>query len=280
MYQYLDEKQKKQIFWAMIGVFAVLAIFLAIKAVNAIKEFSYIGRGTYAANVISVNGRGEVLAVPDIATFSFSVVENAKTVKEAQDTASKKTNDIITALKASGIAEKDIKTTGYNSYPQYEYRNSVCPQVYGGVNSTGAASSPIYCPPGKQVLKGYEVRQSVEVKVRKTDQAGDILTKVGGLGASDISGLNFVVDNIEKVQAEARDKAIADAKEKAEKLSKSLGVKMTHIINFYENGNTPIAYGMSAKSSMMGAGDVATPPELPVGENSIVSNVTITYEIK
>ena len=138
------------------------------------------------------------------------------------------------------------------------------------------------CPPSKQVLTGYEVSQTITVKVRKTADAGGILTKVGGLGVSNISGLNFVVDDIDTVQAQARDKAIADAKDKADKLEKSLGVKFVRIINFYEGGN----YGvvgmggdmMSAKAVSFESAQVA--PQLPVGENKVTSQVSITYEIQ
>ena len=252
MYQYLNDKQKRQFFCAVVTVLVFLTAFIFIQAVSAIKQFSYIGHDANPTNVISVSGKGEILAVPDTATFYYSVVEQGKTVAEAQDKASQKGNDIITALKTMGIDEKDIQTTGYSSYPTYQWQNAVCVQsgdvpptptpmsnVPGGANvSSGSAVSsaiyiPTYCPPGKQTLTGYEVDQTVTVKVRKTADAGTALTKVGTLGASNISGLSFVVDNMDAVQAQARDKAIADAKAKAAILAKSLGVKMTKIISCY-----------------------------------------------
>ena len=85
MYQYLSDIQKKRLFNVIMAVFVLLAIFLGVKALNALKENSYIGRGTYAANVIAITGTGEVFAVPDTGSFSFSVVEEGKTVGEAQD---------------------------------------------------------------------------------------------------------------------------------------------------------------------------------------------------
>src|SRR3989344_9365243 len=144
MYQSLSDTQKRRFFNTILGVLIVLGVFLAILALNALKESSYIGRGTYPANVISVTGTGEVFAIPDTATFSFSVVEEGKTVKEAQDKATKKINAIIDAVKDFDVEEKDIKTTGYNSYPKYEYsQSSICANGY--------------CPPGRQILTGYEV---------------------------------------------------------------------------------------------------------------------------
>jgi uncharacterized protein YggE len=265
----LNDVQKKRLYNAVLVVVVLLGVFLAVKSLNALKEASYIGKGVYPSNVISVTGTGEVLTVPDIASFSFSVVEQGKTVKEAQDKATKKINSIIDAVKGMDVAEKDIKTIGYNSYPKYEYTNSYCTNGY--------------CPPSRENLVGYEVSQSIEVKVRKTDTAGDVLTAVGGLGAGNISGLNFVVDDLEKAKAEARDLAVADAKEKAKVLAKSLGIKLDSIVNFYESGDyPPIIYGMGgemkAQSVSMDAANFA--PQVPTGENKIISNVTITYEVK
>jgi uncharacterized protein YggE len=270
----MDSVSKKRFFNAVLTMVILLAAFLGIKALSSLKELSYIGKGVYPSNVISVNGVGEVLAVPDVASFSFSVVEEGKTVKEAQDKATKKINSMLEAVKGLGVEEKDIKTTGYNSYPKYDYQQTVCTMQY-----------PSYCPPGKQVLTGYEVTQSITVKVRDTEKAGDVLTKVGELGAGNISGLDFIVDDLEKVKADAREKAVADAKAKAKVLSKTLGVKLDTIVNFYENGDGayPVMYRaeMSADTKVMGMGGTASvAPSVPTGENKIVSNVTITYEIR
>ena len=278
MYPSLSDSQKKQLFGAFMGVLIVLIIFLAIKGVNAIKEYSYIGRGVYAANVISVNGTADVFAVPDVATFSFSVTESAKDMATAQDLANTKANTAIATVKALGVDEKDIQTTNYSSYPKYEYRNATCPQpmVSGSVSS----ASVVYCPPGKQVLTGYEVSETLTVKVRKTADAGIILAKVGTLNVENISGLDFVIDDMDKVSAEARDKAIQNAKDKAKVLSESLGIKLDHIINFYENGNIGMGYAtetMSVKAMSVSAPVV---PDIQTGQNKITSNVTLTYEVK
>ena len=269
MYQYLSDGEKKRIFNVVFITFILLAAFLGAKALNAFKENSYIGRGDYPGNTISVNGTGEVIAVPDIGSLTFSVVEEGKTVKEAQDKATTKINSAIAAIKAMGIEERDIKTIGYNSYPKYEYSRVICAEGY--------------CPPGKQNLVGYEVSQSISLKIRNTAEAGDVLTKIGGIGVSNISGLDFVVDDIDSVSAEARDKAIKDAQDKAKTLSKSLGVKLVKIVSFSEGGvGGPIYYSKVGNDAYgMGAPVAQTiAPEVPMGENKIVSNITITYEVE
>ena len=172
----------------------MLAIFLFIATIGELKGLRFIGSGVAATNTISVSGEGEVFAVPDIATFSVSVRETAKEVKDAQTAATKKGNDIIAYLKGEGIEEKDVKTTDYSVNPQYEWTQRVCPE--GG-----------YCPPGKQVLTGFQVSQTLSVKVRDTKKAGDLLSGVGSRGATEVSGLTFENDDEDDLNQEGREKA-------------------------------------------------------------------------
>ena len=135
----------------------VLALFLLVATIKVLKEYRFVGSGVTATNIISVSGNGEVFAVPDIATFSVTVQEEAKEVKPAQDAATKKSNDIFAYLKSEGVEEKDIQTTDYSVYPQYDYVQAACRE---GV-----------CPGGKQVLRGYQVSMTLTVKVRDTEKA-------------------------------------------------------------------------------------------------------------
>jgi uncharacterized protein YggE len=253
------------------GAAALLAltVFLGVAALNELKSYKYIGSGVAATNTITVSGEGEVFAVPDTATFSVTVQETAKDVSTAQTTATKKSNDIIAYLKTQGIDEKDIQTTDYNVNPQYEYGQTACP-------------SGIYCPPGKQTLSGFEVSQTLTVKVRDTKKAGDILSGVGGKGASSVSGLSFTVADQDALDAEARDKAIQSAKDKADALARSLGVHIVRVVGFSENGNSPIYYAKTTNfAADAGGGAMAAPaPQIPVGQNKITSDVSVVYEIQ
>ncbi|OHA16328.1 MAG: hypothetical protein A2830_00280 [Candidatus Taylorbacteria bacterium RIFCSPHIGHO2_01_FULL_44_110] len=257
-------------FWKiLIGAVGALTIFLVVVSIKEIKSIGYIGKDSPVYNTISVNGKGEVVSIPDVATFSFGVTETAKTVAEAQAQATNKTNAALKAVKDAGVAEKDIKTTSYSINPHYDYQDSVC--------TTG------YCKPGKSVLTGYDVSQSVEIKIRDLSKAGAIFTSIGALDVQDVNGLSFSIDDIEKVKAEARSKAITDAKTKAKELAKQLEVRIIKITSFYDSTDQPMYYGrgegmvsdvMSIKSS------APMPPQIPVGEDKVTSNVTITYEIK
>lgn len=262
--------QNKNIIKLTTAFLAVLSLFFVAKVLAEFKSYGYIGNQYGSQNTISVTGEGEVFAVPDIAEITFDVTEEGKLVPDAQKKATDKMNAIIASLKKAGIAEKDIKTVGYNIYPNYEYQ-------------TKSIACPVgsYCPPeGRQVLIGYKVSHSILIKVRKTDQAGTILSSLGTQQVTNLSGINFTIDDEEKVKNDAREKAITNAKEKADALAKQLGVRLVRIVTFTEGGNYPIYYGktmnMSAEADMAGA----PTPEIPAGENKITSSVTITYEIR
>lgn len=257
------------------AVLGVLVFYFAAAGIAELKSIRYIGSGVTATNTITVSGEGEVSAVPDTATFSVTIQETATDVEVAQTTATKKSNDIVAYLKGEGIDAKDIKTADYSIYPQYEYSRSVCPAASDGV---------VYCPPGKQTLSGYQVSQTITVKVRDTEKAGALLSGVGSKGASSVSGLSFTIDDQDALEAEARGKAIDSAREKAEVLAKQLDVSLVRVVGFSENGNYPTYYAKAEfatlASDAMGRGGAAPAPELPTGENKITSNVSVTYEVR
>lgn len=213
-------------------------------------------------DTIVVNGKGELNVKPDIANISFSVLEENMDVAVASDAVNTKIAKIMESLKANGVQEKDIKTTGYNIYPRYDYLNAQT-YPYGG----------------KQVLAGYDVTQSIEIKIRDLSKAGKVVTDLGTLGVTDMSGLNFTNDKYDDLVKDARDEAIKQAREEAQKLAKSLGVKLVKIVGYSEGGNYPVYYDrMMTSAAPMGKGGAEA--VIPTGENKITSNVSITYEIR
>lgn len=247
----------------------VLALFLLVATFAGLKYLKYIGSGVAATNTITVSGEAEVFAVPDTAVFSVTVRETAREVKTAQDAATKEGNDIVSYLKEKGVEEKDIKTTEYSVYPQYEW---IAP---------GCDNRIVPCPGSKQTLTGFQVSQTLTVKVRDTQEAGDLLEGVGSRGASEVSGLSFTIDDEDALKAEARDEAIQKAKEKAEVLADSLGVKLVRVVGFYENdGPTAYPYGMGGAERSVAQDAKLAAPVVPTGENKIVSSVSVTYEVR
>ena len=260
------------------GLKIAFIVFLAVVAANALFEGRGYRDGNKTPNTISFSGHGEVTAVPDIANIYFTISKDDKTVKDAQAGVAVIEKKALDLLKEKGVVEKDIKTTNASFNPKYEYRNTVCPTIpMDAVTAGVSAPSSYYCPSGKQVLVGYTASESITVKIRNIDSVGDIMQGLGTTGVSDLNGPNFAIDKEDTLKAEARKKAIDDAKAKAEVLAKDLGVRLGKISSFSENGNYPIMYGQSA---MMKDGVSEVSAVIPKGENTISSDVTITYEIR
>lgn len=247
----------------------LLALFLLVATISEMRSYAYIGAGIQPSNVISVSGEGKVFAKPDTATFTYTVDETAPDVATAQKKATAASDDVIQYLKAQGVKDTDIQTTSYNVNPQYQYSAQVC-------------TRDGYCPPSKQTITGYEVAETETVKVTNIDQAGTLLSGAGSRGVSDVSGLTFTVADENALDAQARDKAIADARSKAQQLATSLGVSIVRITGFSENtgGNPVPMYAKMSESAGASADAAAAPAPIAVGQNTITSDVTVTYEIR
>ncbi len=242
----------------------VLTVSIAVGIQNKIKEGKYIGQEIETKNTISVSDTGEIFAKPDLAVVSFSVMGEAKTVTEAMADNTKKMNAVIDYVKKQGIGDKDLKTTSFNIYPRYEWiRETVC------------LVPP--CTGQKKVLKGYEIRQSLEVKIRDMAKIGDIIQGATDVGVNQLGNLSFTIDKQDELKGQARKEAIEKAKIKAKELASQLGVRLVRITNFSESGTASVRYPYA----MEAAGEAAlSAPQIETGENKISVTVTITYEIQ
>jgi uncharacterized protein YggE len=259
-----------------VGIAALVAgIFLmGAVGISAIKGLDSDTAKDKQIATVTVNGEGDAYATADVVTLAFSVSKEAKEQKVASEFVNSTMQKLVDALTAAGLSKDDIKTLSYDLQPQYDYVQQVCPLAAPGYAQT--------CIPGTQKLRGYMVSQRIEITLRGTknfDNAANILDIVTKNGATDVGQLNFKVENTDKVMADARAKAIAQAKEKASKLADQLNVKLVRIANFNENNATPFygRGGMEFAKTM--AADVSPAPVLPTGQNQYHSNVTITYEI-
>jgi hypothetical protein len=219
---------------------------------------------------ITVDGKGEIFAKPDVATFNFTVTAKEVDASTAQASAATTMDAIVKYLTGKGVEEKDIKTTGFYMNPRYEYPET------GPCTQWG-------CPPqGEPKMIGFEVTQSVDVKVRNTADAGMLIAGVSENGATNVGGLSFTIDDEESLKSQAREVAIADAKVKAEELANKLGVRIVRMTGYWEDqGGMPYyggggGYGMDMAMSK----ESSVPAVIPQGESTIVSNVHITYEIE
>ncbi len=234
----------------------ILIVFVASESVNSIREGQQIGKPAPAENLIVVDGLGKVTAIPDIATVTLGVETKGNTVEEAQNKNTATTNSLIAQVKALGIADLDVQTQNYSVYED----NFWNPQT------------------GEYVSQGWIVNQSVVVKVRDTALTQSVLTVAGRNGVTNVYGPNFSVDNPEAYRTAAREKAIEDAKTKAEAIAEALDLKLDVIVDYSEYLGSDSNYPYYAERAIdgMGAGGA---PDLQVGSEEIQLNVTITYRL-
>jgi len=252
---------KKHPVWR--GITIVIVVFVVLACLG--NCFSNGNDKDVQKDTIVVSGKGEKIVKPDMATVSFSVMEESLDVSKASEAVNKKIADIIETLKADGVEEKDIKTTDYSVYPRYDY----------------IKNGEIYSPGGTRALAGYDVTQSIEVKIRNLSNAGKIITDLGSLNVTNMGGLNFTNDKYDELVREARDAAIADARAEAKKLAKSLGVRLVKITGYSEGSNYPVYYAKAESAYDSRATGAAVPNAVvPTGENKITSTVSISYEIR
>ncbi len=251
----------KPLVWAGSLVLVIFAIFLLV-------EIDHVSNTATTTNTVAFTGEGKVTATPDIAVISASIVTQAADSKSAQNDNSKKSQAVSDFLKKEGIADKDIKTSGYNIYPQYGSRP--CPTSGSGM---------MYPCVQQQQVSGYQVNQSYEIKVRDLTKVSAILDGLVTAGANQVNNLGLQVENPDTVQAQARQLAIDNAKQKATELEKQVGISLGKIVNFTENqnGGYPVPMYLDAKATGMGS---ASAPDISPGTNDVTVDVTITYQIK
>ncbi len=228
----------------------------------------------------SVSGDGKAVAIPDVATFTFSVItEGGKNLADLQTQNTNKVNKAIAFVKSSGVDAKDIKTQGYDVSPRYQQYNCY------GTYSSGVPSiepqpiSPRPCPPA--AIVGYTITQTVLVKVRDFSKAGTMLSGVVDAGANSVSSLQFTIDDPSKPQNEARVEAIGKAKAKAEAIARAGGFRLGKLLSIDENGGYPIYYGAYGKGGGGYDSTASAPaPAIEPGSQDVNVTVTLRYEIK
>ena len=253
----------------------MLAVSLIAYTYLSLRQAKYADGSNISPATISVSGRGEVTRVPDVASFSFTVRTDKKDPASAQDASAKITNAAIAYLKEQGVADTDIKTTGYVLSPRYK-PTPPSTVIMSGYDPSRAEES---IPPSLEEVLGYTVDQTIDVKVRDIKKAGTLVAGVGQHGATSVSSLAFIVDDDTDAKMEARTKAVADAKKKAQQLAHTLGVRLVRLTSFWTDEQGPYRASKMVNPSIEGM-SYETSPDFPIGENTVVSSVDLTYEIR
>ncbi|MFA6427743.1 MAG: SIMPL domain-containing protein [Candidatus Magasanikbacteria bacterium] len=250
----------RKLLMTFVGILLVyLIVLLGVLIRNYIKKYDYIGRTDRMERTIAVEAQGKVAATPNIAMVTVGMNNEDKTVADAQKKNTEVMNSLMAKLTEFGIEKKDIQTTSYNIYPKYTWTEEKGDEI-----------------------TGYQVDQQVSVKIRQLDKASQILEAVGQVGANNVSGLQFTIDDKDVYLAQAREEAMKKIAEKAKLLSSKLGVRLVAVYAYDEYEVTSGGYDMySANLDLMGRGGVeGATPTLSEGTSDVIMNVRVTFEMR
>lgn len=209
-----------------------------------------------APTTLTVVAEGRVTRAPDIAEVSGGVVTAAPTATAAMAENATRMNAVVAAIRKAGIAERDIQTTGLNLQPQYKYGDNQPP-----------------------VLTGYQATNTVALRIRKIADTGKLLDTLVNVGANQLNGPNFRIDDSETALDEARTAAVATARKRAELYAKAAGMRIKRIASMSESagnqpGPRPVMMEMRSKAMD------AAPSPVAAGEVALTIDVTMTFELE
>ena len=211
---------------------------------------------TLTPRTISVSGTGEVKSKPDMAIISNGVVSEAPTARDALAKNNGAMAAVLEALKKAGIAEQDIQTSNFSVSPQY----------------------PAYRPNQHEAphIIGYQVSNQVTARVKDLPKLGAILDALVQVGANQINGISFDIDQPKPLQNEARKLAVADARAKAELYAAAAHVALGRVLQISESGE------IEAPRTHYAMARVAPASAVPIasGLETVSANISIVYEIQ
>jgi len=200
---------------------------------------------------ISVTGEASVSVPPDLAQVDGGVTSDGKTAREASDTNNAAMGKVLLALKGAGIDEKDYQTSRLSLQPQYAPNRS-----------------------GPSPVVGYRASNRVTIRVRDITKVANVIDVLVGAGANEVGGINFMVSQASKLLDDAREKAVADARRKADIYAKAAGVTLGEPLSISEEGSSvPLYRGKMAAPMAAGA-------QVAQGEETLSVTVSVTWAIK
>ena len=201
---------------------------------------------------ISVSGEATVSVPPDLALVDGGITSEAKTAREASDANNTAMDKLLLALKGAGIDEKDVQTSRLSLQPQSAPNRS-----------------------GPSAIVGYRASNRVTIRVRDVAKVAGVIDTLVGAGANEIGGINFMVSQASKLLDEAREKAVADARRKAEIYARAAGVTLGAPLSISEEGSPgPMPFRKMAGGMAASAAPVAQ------GEETLSVTVSVSWSIK
>jgi uncharacterized protein len=249
----------KSWFWLLLNVFLVgiiLNLFLFVMpTLDRFKE------SLVPMRTLAVSAEGKTTVVPDLAQLSLSVVSRGLNPEDLARTNNEKMNSVIRTVKEQGVEDGDIKTTGYDLSPNYEYDESR----------------------RTSYISGYTLTQTVRLKIRDLPKVASVLSAVTPLGVNQIGGIVFTVDDPETALRDARADAFAKAREKASTMAAQSGARLGRLVNVNEHGPVMPYYLKQEAAFGRGGADMAQAvpaPSIQPGSEEVTVTVSLTYAIE
>lgn len=241
----------------LFGVFISLGVILAFLSVTLVQagHESQVEEPESGERVrsVSVTGSGEIRAIPDLAIIRLGVENQAETAEATLDENNERMQALINALQDSGIPAESIQTQTIRLAPRYRFDEEN----------------------GSQTLIGYSASNSVDIESDDLQRLGIILDQAVRAGATTIDSIRFELSNAEDLAADARQAAVANAKEKAEQLAELTGVSLGAVLDIQEFSNLP----SPVQEQVEFQAEAAAIPIQP-GKQTIRINVQITWQLE
>jgi len=206
------------------------------------------------STLLNISANAEARRVPDVATLSAGVVTQATDGNTAMRQNAEQMVKVLAAIKAAGIAERDVQTSGVNLSPQYRYAENEAPKI-----------------------TGYQASNTVSLKVRDIARLGKVLDALAAQGANQINGPQFEIDQPEPVYDEARLAALKKAQARAETYAKALGLRVRRIVSISESGGGNFRPVMMRAAAAPMAADISTP--VSPGESTLSVNLDVVFDL-
>jgi hypothetical protein len=246
----------------MLTIFGAVITLLLIAILVIVAGQSLTGAaqaqpaGVTGARQVTVVGRGEAQGTPDTAYVQIGVETEADTTEEALEQNNTQVAAMIEKIKQLGVAEEDIQTSNFSINTRYDND-------------------------GRRVV-GYQVSNIVSVTIRNLEQieeqTGTLLDQVVQVGANRVYGINFGVDDPSELLAQARDKAVADARTRAEQLAQASGASVGRVLVITENVGSQSPIPMPMRSEIAEEDAAAVP--IQTGQQTVSTRVQVTFELQ
>jgi uncharacterized protein YggE len=211
---------------------------------------------TIAGTRLDINATGEVTRVPDVAIITAGVVTRSATASGAIQEAADRMQRVLAALKRAGVENRDIQTSSVSLNPQYRYPENETPQ-----------------------LVGYTASNQLTIRFRDIRSSGKILDALVSQGANQINGPNLTIDKPETALDEARAKAIAEARARADLYARSLGMRVVRVVSVSESGGYAVPPAPPPMPMAARAYDSAE-TKIEPGEQKLQVNLAVTFELQ